>query len=920
MQKYLSKRWFLILGILVVGAIGVYIVQNTLLAPPPVNYSTDIKPILNKKCIACHGGVKKNGGFSLLFEEEAKGPTKSGHPAIIPGKPGRSEMIKRITSDDPAYRMPPEGAALTEREINLMTRWVDEGAKWGKHWAFVKPEPIEPPVVEKAQGKVGEASNWVKNDIDRFVLARLQEEQTQPSEQADCTVLLRRVSLDLTGVPPTPEQVAAFCENPTDEKYAAFVDTLLASPNFGERWAAMWLDLARYADTKGYERDVHREIWRYRDWVIKAFNDDMPFDQFTIEQLAGDLLPNPTPEQYTATAFHRNTMNNDEGGTDNEEYRVMAILDRVNTTWDVWQATTFSCVQCHSHPYDPFRHEEYYQSYAFFNNTRDEDIFAETPNYKFLQPADSTKLEEVKNWIAEYTPDNSEQQLLQDMEHFIHITEPKVHPHHFDSLKNAAHADTKFLQLREDGSARLVEAPVDKKLYINFLGVRKGGVLKITKADGTLVGKMQVTDGMKGYHKFPLQYDFEKGELPTLYFSFTNPADESAVCTISWLNFRPYLPGNEQKGFTKIQENIIELLNAETDKVPIMIENKGAFERETHVFERGNWLVHGKEVQPGTPSSLPPMPEDAPRNRLGFARWLVSEDNPLTARVFVNRIWEQVYGIGIVETVEDFGTQSEAPSHPELLDWLALQFMEEHNWSLKSLLRQIVTSATYQQSSKVNAEILEKDPRNRLLARGPRIRLTAEQVRDQALAVSGLLSDKMYGKSVMPPQPEGVWQTVYNGNNWEESTGENRYRRAIYTYWKRTSPYPSMMAFDTPSREFCLPRRISTNTPLQALVTLNDPVYVEAAIHLAQRTDAKDTEAAIRDLYYQAIFEQPTDRTMATLQTVYTDAKTHFENNPEAIAELFNHAIEPPQPDIELAARTVVANTIMNLDAFMTKS
>lgn len=909
-----------LLGLLAGSVLLFYLAQWTFFAPPPVDYSTQIKPILNKKCITCHGGVKKNGGFSLLFEEEAKGPTDSGHPAIIPGKPHRSEFIKRITSKDPNYRMPPEGTELTDEEIDLLTRWVKEGAVWGEHWAFVAPQPVAPPVVEVAQGTVSnfQPSTWIKNDIDRFVLARLQQEQLQPSPQADCATLLRRVSLDLIGLPPTPEQVEQFCKNPSDEKYAAFVDALLASPQYGERWAAMWLDLARYADTKGYERDVHREIWRYRDWVIRAFNADMPFDQFTIEQLAGDLLPDPTPEQYTATAFHRNTMNNDEGGTDNEEYRVMAVLDRVNTTWDVWQATTISCVQCHSHPYDPFRHEDYYKSYAFFNSTRDEDVFEETPRYNFLQAADSTKLEEVKAWITQHTNNPA---AANAFDRFIHIAEPKIHPHHFDSLKNAAHADTKFLQIRSGGSARLPNAPVDEELLVNFLSVWDDGRLEIyqDKVGGKLVGSLPVKKGTTGYVRFPLAASFKKGESPTLYFSFQSK-NENAAATLNWILFKQPEPGASTENYTLIQQKVLDLLNVKGETVPIMLDGQGWFHRKTHVFERGNWLSRGAEVQPGVPSSLPPLPDDAPQNRLGFAQWLVSKENPLTARVYVNRIWEQLFGIGIVETVEDFGTQGELPSHPELLDWLAIQFMNEQAWSTKQLLRQVVLSATYRQSSKVSPQLAELDPRNRLLARGPRIRLTAEQVRDQALAVSGLLSDSMYGKPVMPPQPEGIWQTVYNGAKWIESTGENRYRRAIYTYWKRTSPYPSMMAFDMPSREFCLPRRLATNTPLQALVTLNDPVYVEAALHLAKQLPIGSGKNTLAQLYQRAIFEQPSAQTLATLQEIYETAKAHFEVEPEAVHQLFAQAADSPNPDVNLAALTVVANTVMNLDAFLTKS
>ncbi len=945
------------LALLIVGY-GIYHFS----ANEQVDYSTQIKPILNRECLACHGGVKKSGGFSLLFEKEAMDTTESGKYAIIPGNAEESEMIRRLVHHDPEERMPLESEPLPKEEIDLLKRWINQGAKWGEHWAYVKPEKVTPPTVETAQASTGDAITevWKKNVIDKFILTKLQDEGFKPSPQADCATLIRRVSLDLTGLPPTPEEVEAFCSNYSLETYEKLVDRLLDSPAYGERWASMWMDMARYADTKGYERDPHREIWKYRDWLIKAFNEDKPFDEFTIEQLAGDLLPNPTPDQYIATAFHRNTMNNDEGGTDNEEFRVAAVIDRVNTTWEVWQGTTFSCVQCHSHPYDPFTHEDYYESYAFFNNTRDEDTYTDAPNYKiYEQEEDEQKIKEVKNWITAKAEGNEVEKTrtMKDFEQLIHITEPKIFAHNFDSLTKGTHADTKFLKMYDKGYCYLDNFVIGNKtqLLINYswakpgqIQIRKGGT------EGEVVKEIRLSGKEKGI----IAYDLPVVNAPhDLYFTFRNDKGERDVCQLSWLLFHEPLPGEGQKGYASVQNTFLEILNANPQQTPILAENPEDYHRESYMFVRGNWLVHGKEVQPGVPATLHNFPEDAPRNRLGFAQWLVSKENPLTARVMVNRFWEQLFGIGIVETVEDFGSQGAPPSHPQLLDWLAVQFMQEYDWSMKQLLKTMVMSATYRQSSEASAELLALDPANRMLARGPRVRLSAEQVRDQALVVGNLLSDKMYGESVMPPQPPGVWQVVYNGGKWVQSEGEDRYRRAVYTYWRRTSPYPSMVSFDAPSREFCSTRRIRTNTPLQALVTLNDPVYVEAAQGLGaqMKRTTGDVEEQIKFGYKRAMFQEIADNKLNELLSLYNDVDQYFEENPEEIdkmladpAAAFNipeedetdegegmeEEIDMEVPETEeaeqrwpcegkdcqeLASFTVVANAIMNLDEFITK-
>ena len=758
--------------LLIVVALSTVSVTWVLLrAPDPavVDFNAEVRPILNTRCMRCHGGVRQKSGLSFLFRDETFQPAESGWPAIVSGQPAQSELIRRITHGDAGERMPPEGEPLSRNEINVLKRWIAQGAPWESHWAYVKPDTaLRPPATE---------SDWPQGGIDRFVLARLNAEELDPAPEADRATLLRRVSLDLTGLPPTPDEVEAFVQDTAANAYEKRVDALLASPHFGERWAAMWLDLARYGDSQGYQKDRLRPtIWRYRDWVIDAFNRDLPFDQFTRDQLAGDLLPDPTDAQLLATAFHRNTMSNDEGGTDDEEFRVVAVIDRLNSTFEIWQGLTISCVQCHGHPYDPFRHEEFYRLYAFFNNTADADRTDDEPTLNLLSPAQQHEIDAINARLLVHQPDPTER--------------------------------------------------------------------------ATLTARLDVVQ----------------------------PAP-----------------------------------------VPVMRELPPDSSRITYLFERGNWLVHGDSVQPGIPAALPPLPEDAPPTRLGLATWLTHPDNPLTARVMVNRLWAQLYGIGLVETIEDFGTQGTPPSHPDLLDWLAVEFMHRHQWRIKPLLKQMVMAATYRQASAVPPALQERDPENRLLARGPHMRLTAEQIRDQALAVSGLLSPKMYGPSVMPPQPEGTWNVIRHTAKWVTSEGEDRYRRALYTLWRRSSPYPSLTAFDSPSREFCVSRRISTNTPLQALVTLNDPVYVEAAQALARRMrdEGGATPAEqLRHGYRLVLYKDPDAARLNALLAFYQKTLTQYQQNPDEVAALIAN---PDARTPAMASLINIANVLLNLDAVIMK-
>ena len=802
-----------------------------------VDFNRDVRPILNENCVTCHGGVRREAELSLLFREDALKPAKSGKPAIVPGDPRRSELMHRIQHSDEDERMPLDGAPLSEHEVTLLKEWIADGAPWEPHWAYVAPSKPDLPAISDTE--------WPQNGIDYFVLAKIDSAGLAPSPRADCAHLVRRVSLDLIGLPPTPEQADDFCRKP--QSYERVVDSLLASPRFGERWASLWLDLARYADSNGYETDNPRVIWKYRDWVIRAFNDDMPFDRFSIEQIAGDLLPDPGEDQLIATAFHRNTMTNTEGGTDDEEFRVAAVIDRVHTTFEVWQGTTMACAQCHGHPYDPFRQEEFYKLYAFFNNTADADQFDNEPKmYHFSDEARS----EGEQIVAE-----------------MHRAEPEI----TDSLAWIAWVDS--LEAYAADGAR--PPTFDERLV-------PPRILRIAKRS-----------------------DRSPNDVDQLREFFTQ-AHQPAL-----------------------QERIRELRTRRGDlepiSTPIMKELPKDKERFTYVFDRGNWMVRGERVEPDVPLSLPALPEDAPRNRLGLANWLVSPENPLTARVTVNRFWEQLFGQGIVETLEDFGTQGASRTHPELLDWLALRFMNERRWSVKSLLKDIVMSATYQQSSRVTPELLQHDPGNVLLARGPRFRLSAEQVRDQALAVSGLLSDKMYGPSVYPVQPEGVWNNPYSSLEWQTSEGEDRHRRALYTFWRRTAPHPSLLAFDAMSREVCTSRRIRTNTSLQALVTLNDPTYVEAAIALAESMKAEggsSVEDQIRRGYRRALMSDPSAETLTSLQDLYVRALAEYQNDSEKRKSLFSNATFAEREESVApvdAALAVVANAIMNLDSFLTK-
>jgi hypothetical protein len=748
--------------------------------PAKVSFNDDVRPILSNNCFACHGPDEKKRAEGLRLDTHASAIDDTG--VIVPGKPEQSELMRRVRSEDPDVTMPlpKTNKDLTAEQIETLRRWIEQGAEYERLWSLVPPTKPALPEVEK--------KDWPRNGIDRFILARLEKAGLSPAPRASRRQLIRRVSLDLIGLPPTPEQVRRFVNDQSPDAYEKVVDRLLASKHYGERWARPWLDLARYADTQGYEKDLPRNIWRFRDWVITALNDDKPFDEFTIEQLAGDLLPDPSKRQLLATAFHRNTMTNTEGGTPDEEYRAAAVVDRVNTTATVWMGLTMKCAQCHSHKYDPITHEDYFSFYAFFNQTADADRGDERPKAITPTPKQQKKLKQLERKLA-----------------------------------------------------------------------------SIKQADDT--PKKKIKQQQKQVKKY-------KRSLP---------------------------------------------------RTPIMQRLPKEKQRETHIHKRGDYRNKGKQVSPDVPEVFGDMPERYERTRLGLARWLVSGEHPMTARVQANRFWHVLFGRGIVRTLGDFGRQGASPTHPKLLDWLAVRFVEQ-GWSMKKLIKQMVMSATYRQSSRIIPELEEIDPNNKLLARGPRFRLEAEQIRDQVLAVSGLLNEKMLGPSVLPHQPKNTLQPQAFSNYVPKvSKGEARYRRGVYTFWRRTNHYPSFATFDAPSRKVCRVKRSRTNTPLQALVTLNDPAFVEAAQALARRLikeGGSSPEDRVNFAFELCLARPPASDERQTMVDLYRDAYQRYQNDQKAAQQLATDPLGALPDGLaapEAAAWTVVANAMMNLDEFLTR-
>ena len=816
--------------------------------PGKVDFTRDVEPLFQKRCYMCHGPQQQMSG--LRFDQK-----ESADRVIQPGKSASSRLIQMVSGTQKKV-MPPIGPRLTAAEIGMLRSWIDEGAPWAAggaqpavHWSFRKIQRPEPPAV-------GDRA-WVRNPIDQFVLAKLDSEGIAPSPEAGKITLIRRASLDLTGLLPTPQEVEAFVHDNRPDAYDRVVDRLLASPHYGERWGRFWLDLARYADSDGYEKDRARPwAWRYRQWVIDALNRDMPYDEFTIDQLAGDLLPNRTTDTLVATGFNRNTLTNREGGTDPEQFRDEQVLDRAATLGTVWLGLTVGCAQCHNHKFDPISQKEFYQLTAFFNTQEEVNAAAPMPGelgpYLEARPAYDKKRAEL---LAEYKIPEAEA----DWEDKLRYAEqhPGEHDdwsfaygeftHNIDSAKKVLFLDR----------ARRTELQ-ERAMLDYFLS-----------ACGNLYPKQHCKD---------LQISDVRTKLDEL---------NEALPHFSY--------------------------------APVLVENDTP--PKTYIHIKGDWREHGDEVQPGTPAVLPPLPAGVKPTRLVLARWLVSPDNPLTSRVAVNRIWQELFGRGIVKTSEDFGTQGDEPTHPQLLDWLASEYMAR-GWSTKQMIRLIVTSSTYRQSSKARPDVAQRDPDNALLSRQSRVRLPAELVRDETLEAAGLLDPRIGGPSVRPPQPKGVAELSYAGSvKWHESTGADRYRRGIYILFQRTVPYPMLVNFDEPSSNLSCTRRERTDTPLQALNLLNDPVFFEAAQGLAFRV-MHEASGSFGDrlnfAYRVTVGREPSAREAERLGKYYDDTLKELQDNQKTVAELFPNRLEGV-PQAQAAAWVELSRVLLNLDEFITR-
>jgi hypothetical protein len=1020
-------------------------------AADSVEFNRDIRPILSDKCFTCHGPDSARRRTKLRFdiERDAK-QDLGGRFAIVPGDADGSEMIRRITAAEPARRMPPpaSGRTLSDREIELLQKWIAQGAKWENHWSFIAPKRASlPPVRDQAR---------VRNEIDAFVLDRLEREGLKPSPEADRSTLIRRVSLDLTGLPPTPAQIDAFLTDSSSDAYDKVVDRLLASPRYGERMAATWLDSARYADTNGYQTDAERYMWRWRDWVIEAYNRNMPFDQFALQQIAGDMLPRATLDQTIATGFNRNHRGNGEGGIIPEEYAVEYVVDRVETTSTVFMGLTLGCARCHDHKYDPFSQKEFYQLFAYFNNIPERGKANKYGNSAPMVQA----------------PTVEQQQRLSQIDRELTAAEGR-----FERLRaESARAQKAWESTLETSHATQWSIPADLVAHFPLDGGLTGAPASAQVQDGEpefadgrvgqaagFDGKRVIVAGDVGAFGFQSKFTLAAWVYPTAatgaivthtkdveeetgYGLYLKDGKVQANLILRWLDdgarvetvraialnrwqhvmmtydgsrtadgIKIYVDGQPQElivhlddvnqnfqsrdpmrigggggpayrfhgriddvrvydvalspqhaAVTAAGESIEQIAStpgakrtdAQAEKITLyFLENhapertrqawralvdarrrKTAFvdslptvmvmqeretPRDTFLLVRGAYDKPGDKVSPGVPAMLPPLPKGAPNNRFGFARWLADPSNPLTARVAVNRFWQMYFGTGLVKTVEDFGSQGEWPSHPELLDWLATEFVRT-GWDVKAMQKLIVTSTTYRQSSKTTPELLQKDPENRLLARAPRLRLPAGAIRDQALAVSGLLFERVGGPSVKPYQPAGLWKEL-SGQDYVQDRGVSLYRRSLYTFWKRSSPPPSLMNFDAAGREACVVRESRTNTPLQALDLMNDVTYLEASRKLAERV-MKERRANADDrmalAFRLAVSRPPTPAEARVLRDALEQYLADYRTNPEAAEKYLEQGESPRDPELdarELAAYTALASLILNMDETITK-
>lgn len=957
-----------------------------------IDFGLQIRPILAEHCFHCHGpdAAHREANLRLDDEESAKSTDgrTNGLAAIDPSNLGMSELWNRIHSTDPDTVMPPPSArkVLTDVQKELLKRWIESGATWGTHWSLA---PLTAPKLPTTP-----SNPWAKTPIDAWVLKGLEQNHLQPSSPADDYTLARRLYLDLIGLPPSPSRLKQFVESTRVDREVAIrdlVDDLLSRPAFGEHWARLWLDLARYADTKGYEKDLPRQMWPYRDWVIQAFNNDMPFDQFTVEQIAGDLLENATQSQKIATAFHRTTLANDEGGTDDEEYRVAAVKDRVDTTVQVWMGFTMGCAKCHSHKYDPISMEDYYRFYAIFNQTEDADRYDDEPRFaipSFTQQSELAKLghekrrnsealdaarkqvsaEIDKSWtmakpIAATAESNAPLILEEDYSVRAASDRPERDTYTIDfHLPSGTYRHLRLDALHakanpSDPVARLGINANDPNFVITDLKFRVipmgdsadpspigiasakasfeqngwsiQGVFDDDPKSGWAISPRQTQEHWGIFHlKEPLIVGRDSILQATITQNYGNRLLLHRMRLYYTSQEQSPLYADDHPSVKELAARSLELdkqtaaLRDAIPKLPILKELPSSNRRATKIHQRGSFLDPGAEVSPQLPKLFTPKIEQSIPDRLAAAQWLVDPANPLTPRVMANRIWSQLFGRGLVETEEDFGAQGSLPTHPELLDWLAIEYRDHHRWSLKKMLRTIVLSNTYQQSYKLDDTRRAIDPRNDWFSRSPRFRLSAEVIRDQALAISGLLSHKLGGPPVMPPQPDGLWRSTYSNAKWITSPDEDRFRRGIYTYWKRTTPYPSMETFDATTREVCQIRRISTNTPLQALVTLNDPVYVEASIAMAIRWRelGSDDETRLKKGFQEALARPIAPLEIGKLRDLLQRARIHFQNHTDAATEFLSEyplAIDKSIQSAELAAWASVTSAVLSLDELL---
>jgi Protein of unknown function (DUF1553)/Protein of unknown function (DUF1549)/Planctomycete cytochrome C len=1022
-----------------------------------LDFSRDIRPILADACFSCHGpdANKRQAGLRLDIRDEALKAAESGAVAIVPGKPGESALVSRILAADESERMPPADSQkkLTAEQKALLKRWIEEGAAYAQHWSFVSPQKAALPAVSKAE--------WVQNELDRFVLARLDEEKLAPSSAADRRMLIRRLSLDLTGLPPSADEVEAFVSDRDERAVERLVDRLLRSPHFGERLAIDWLDAARYADTNGFSIDGGRHIWLWRDWVIQAFNSNKPYDQFLLEQLAGDLLPNPTPAQLIATGFQRNNMVTHEGGTIPEENLTNYNVDRVKTLGEAVLGLTLGCAQCHDHKYDPLTQRDYYQLFAYFNSTSDIGLDGNggknpRPMLMARTVLEASDRREVERDLVQLrarlaTPDPQalaaweaeQRQLLAqrgrglslrsaevlkvstpnrgagwevEADRFVRITQasdlvaydvslqlPKTETP-ITGLRVVFHPDAAapgggFGYGPTDGPARRqVKAKSDEKPDFkgNFVLTAFSASVDAVPGDQVNLHRLlpvQVTAN-SWQDEYPAENCLdprnENGWSPALEHegsvhltaTFDQPLNvgKTPYATVQ-LNFGhgrslvaakfeilaltgtddgSLLPPAviaavtehaEQRSADEQQRlrdhfaqhayatrrlrieiaNLEERLAVLTGEFPTMVMDMAAKPRETFILHRGDYSQPTDKVEPGTPGALPALSAGASADRLALARWITMRENPLTARVAVNRTWQMLFGVGLVKTAADFGTQGEYPSHPELLDWLAVDFVE-NGWDVKNLVRKIVLSATYQQTSAASAALLERDPANRLLARGPRFRLPAELIRDAALKISGLFSPRVGGPSVNPYTPGDLWREISHygstpatSQTFVQDHGEKLYRRSLYTYWKRTAPPPNMAVFDAPNRETCVVARPATTTPLQALVLLNDVQFVEASRAFAERMLGRrgDDAARLRFGFAECTSRKPTDKELGVLTAMLTRERGRYLADPN-LASAYLAAGESPRderlPPAEHAAWSQVAALLLNLSETVTRN